>query len=313
MRLGRIAVTDDARLAFDLLQLFNYAILRRAAPGKYVFFGQAPAFYGTLFPPVAGSPCTTPWKISPMLEFFLDEAENFFTLHEIGSIGSGVWKEDGLIQERTALTAIAANLGETQVIVIRLLQEDYAHRLDTLRKAREQLLENRQLTNNLSIFKEKSRIDGLTSIFNRTTFMDLLLDEIKRSKILEYPLGLLILDIDDFKKVNDTYGHLSGDKILQSMGTVLKSSLRRNDIVARYGGEEFAVLIPHAPLNEATQVADKIRASLAAMIVPDVPRITVSIGCTAYSPDESPEDFIKRADDALYVAKEEGKNRVCVK
>lgn len=306
-------MTDEVHLAFNILQSFNYAILRRTAPGEYEFFGLVPAFYNALFPPVAGAPCTTPWAVSSMLEFFRDEAETFFASHETGTISSGVWGEDGLTRENTALKAVAANMDGTQIIIICLLEEDYTERLGILRKAREQLLENRQLSNNLSIFKEKSRIDGLTSIFNRTTFMELLLDEIKRSQILEYPLVLLILDIDDFKKVNDTYGHLTGDNILQSMGTLLKHSLRRSDIVARYGGEEFAVLIPHAPMSEAAQVAEKIRLGLADMVVPDAPRITVSIGCTAYSPNESPETFFKRADDALYAAKKSGKNRVCVK
>lgn len=303
-------MTDNEQLAFSLLQSLNFATLRRTGPESYTFFGNVPDFYEALFPSTNGEPCATPWTTSSMLEFFLGEAEGFFGLRETGSISSGVWQEDNLTRENTALSATAANLGGEQVIIICLLQEDYAERIAILRKAREQLKLNQALTNNLSIFKEKSRIDGLTRIFNRTTFMELLLDEIKRSQILDYPLVLLILDIDDFKKVNDTCGHLGGDKILQGIGDTLKQSLRRNDIVARYGGEEFAVLIPHAPLTEATQVAEKIRAALAAMVVPDLPHITVSIGVTAYAPDESPEAFFKRADDALYVAKREGKNRV---
>ena len=306
-------MTDNDRLAFDLLQAFNIAVLRRVSPGEYVLFGQAPAFYDAIFPPVAGRPCTAPWETSPMLDYFYNEAESFFALQETGSISTGVWEEDGMTEENTALIAVAINLGETQVIIVRLLREDYAERLSTLRKARLQLLENNLLAKNLSLFKERSRIDGLTSIFNRTTFMELLLDEIKRSQILDYPLVLLILDIDDFKKVNDTHGHLTGDAILQGMGAILKASLRRNDIVARYGGEEFAVLIPHESLSQAAQVAEKIRANLAAMVVPDAPNITVSIGCTAYVPGEQSETFFKRADDALYTAKTEGKNRVCIK
>ncbi|MDR1520225.1 MAG: GGDEF domain-containing protein [Planctomycetota bacterium] len=305
-------MTDDERLAFGLLRAFDFAVLRRAAPGRYVFWGQAPAFYDAVFPPVAGAPCAAPWENSAMLDFFLQEAEAFFEAGEAGCIHSGVWEEDGLTQADTALKATAANLGEWRVVIIQLLRQEYAERRGIMRKAREQLRENRQLAANLSIFKEKSRIDGLTSIFNRTTFMELLLDEMKRSRIMEYPLVLLILDIDDFKKVNDTYGHLVGDKVLRGMGTVLKNSLRQNDIVARYGGEEFAVLITHASLDEGMRVAEKVRAALAAMIVPDAPRITVSIGCSAYIPDEPPEEFIARSDAGLYAAKKAGKNKVRV-
>jgi diguanylate cyclase (GGDEF)-like protein len=296
-----------------MLQAFEFAILRREGAGKYAFVGKPPAFYDDLFPPADGHPNVEPWAISPMLEFFVEDAEGFFARGKPGFIASGVWEEDGLTEENTALKAFAVDLGGEQAIVVRLLREDYTERLGVLRKAREQLQETRLLKSDLTIFREKSRIDGLTGIFNRTTFVELILDEIKRSRILEYPLVLLILDIDDFKKVNDTFGHLVGDKILQGLGAALKGSLRRNDILARYGGEEFAVLIPHAPLNEGAQVAEKIRAGLAAMVVPDAPRITVSIGCSSYSPDETPESFFKRADDALYAAKRDGKNRIRVK
>ncbi|MCC8190271.1 MAG: GGDEF domain-containing protein [Planctomycetes bacterium] len=303
---------DDRELAYRLLQSFHFAVLRRTEPRSYRFFGQVPVFYNEIFPGTAGEPCVSPWDSSPMLEYFLEEAEAFFDREEPGFIDSGLWEEDGRTRENTALRALAVNLGEAQVIIIRLLEEEYLERLGILRKAREQLLENRQLNTYLSIFKEKSRIDGLTCIFNRTTFMELLLDEIKRSQILEYPLVLLILDIDNFKRVNDTYGHQAGDRVLHGMGSTLKNSLRRNDIVARYGGEEFAVLIPNAPMHEAVKVAEKIRCSLAAMTVENTPRVTVSIGCTAYTAGETPEDYFKRADDALYQAKKTGKNRVCI-
>lgn len=306
-------MTEDERLALSILQSFNAAILRRIGPDKYVFFGMVPDFYNSLFPPVNGEPCSAPWETSPMLEFFLIDAEEFFDLNKIGSINSGIWTEDGLPHKNSALRAIAVNLGDAQVIIIRLLVEEYAERVTTLRKAREQLLENRQLTNNLTIFREKSRIDGLTHVFNKTTFMELLLDEIKRSQIMEYPLYLLVLDIDDFKRINDNYGHLIGDKILHGMGAALKGVLRRHDVIGRYGGEEFMVLLSHALLSEVKQIAEKIRLTLASLVVPEAPGITVSIGCTAYTPDELPDIFFKRADDALYMAKKEGKNRVCVK
>lgn len=304
-------MTENESLAFSILQSFNIAALRRIGPEKYAFFGIAPDFYNTLFPPVGGVPCSAPWETSPMLEFFLIDAEEFFDLHKTGTFRSGIWTEEGLPQKNTALRAIAINLGDMQVIIVRLLQEEYAERVTTLRKAREQLLENRVLTNDLSMFKEKSRIDGLTNVFNKATFMELLVDEIKRSHILHYPLALLLMDIDDFKKVNDVHGHVAGDKILQSTGATLQHTLRRNDIIARYGGEEFVVLIPHAPLDEAVQVAEKVRVCLDSMKLPDAPHITVSIGCTVYSPSESSEDFIKRADAALYTAKRKGKNKVC--
>ena len=304
-------MTDDERLAFNLLQMLNFAVLRRRAPEQYEFFGQAPEFYNKIFPLMAGGPCTTPWKFSAMLEFFLGEAEKFFTGEKTGEITSGVWEETGLTKENTALKAVASKLGGEQVILISLQAEEYAERLNVMRIARRQLQENRQLSSSLTIYREKARIDGLTGVLNRTTFMELLHDEIRHSQLLSSPLTLLILDIDDFKKVNDTYGHLVGDGILKNIGATMTRTLRRNDIIARYGGEEFAVLIPFAPMSEGRQAAEKIRACLAAMVVPDHPRITVSIGCAEYQPGEPQEGFFKRTDDALYMAKKSGKNRVC--
>lgn len=248
-----------------------------------------------------------------MLEFFLPEAEDFFERGEQGTLASGLWKEDGKTPPDTALKAFAVVLPAGRLLTIRMIRDEYREHVTALRKAREQLLENRELSQTLAIVKEKSRLDGLTCIFNRVTFMELFHDETKRSQILDYPLVLLILDIDDFKKINDTYGHLAGDDVLRNMGALLKKSLRRNDIVARYGGEEFAVLIPHETVEQAARIADKVRIGIAAMVVPDVPRITVSIGCTQYVPGETFEDFFERADLALYDAKKEGKNVVRVR
>lgn len=298
-------------LAFDLLAALNFAVLQRVGPGEYVFFGKAPSFYDAFFPPADGHPCNAPWETSPMLDFFLEDAEAFFASGQEGTISSGVWEEAGKTEKDTALTAIAIQLGHAQLFAVRLLREDYAERTAIMRSVRAQLLENRELSTSLAVFKEKSRLDGLTRIFNRTTFMDLLYDEIKRSQILKYPLVLLILDIDDFKKVNDTYGHLTGDRVLQGLGEALKSSLRRNDVVARYGGEEFAVLLTNENLDQAVKIADKARNAIAIMDVHDAPNVTVSIGCTAYLPGEASESFFKRADEALYAAKRSGKNRVC--
>jgi diguanylate cyclase (GGDEF)-like protein len=307
-------MASDEALALHILRSFDIAVLRRASPRQYVFLGEAPSFYTALFSPdETGTPCTTPWDYSPMMDFFLDEAECFFESGAAGILESGVWEEEGRTESGTALLAVAIVLNGIQLLIIRLQREQYVERSKILRKAREQLLENRDLTQNLALFKEKARIDGLTAIFNRSTFMELLQDEIKRSQILEYSLFLLILDIDDFKKVNDSYGHLVGDAVLRSMSALLKKALRRHDIVARYGGEEFVILIPQQEMAQTVIIAEKIRKAIADMVMPDMPRITVSIGCSAYIAGESPQQFLERADNALYDAKRSGKNVVCVR
>ena len=301
--------TED--LSNNILCSLGVTVLQRQGPRQYAVVGKTPPFYQALFPASSdGSPCASPWEYSPMLEFFVDEAEAFFEEGGKGALSSGVWQEDGKTDDDSAMLAVSTAYGETQVLIIRMLLEDYRERAGVLRKAREQLLENRELSLNLNIFREKSRVDGLTKIWNKATFWDLLHDEIKRSQTLIYPLSLLILDIDDFKKVNDTYGHLTGDLVLQTIGGLLLKTLRRNDIVARFGGEEFVVLIPDASAKSAEEVAEKIRMKVQAMRKEAIPSITVSVGCATYEAGETAEQFLERADHAVYDAKSSGKNAV---
>lgn len=306
-------MTAETGFALSILQSLGFAVLRRVAERQYAFFGEPPAFYNEIFPAAGTGPCTAPWRYSPMLELFIDDAEWFFKEKRPGVISSGVWQEDGKTEDNLALLAVASRFNGEEAIIIRMLQDEYADRVGILRKARQQLLENRTLANSLEVFREKSRFDGLTKIYNRATFMELLHDEIKRSLTLGYPLSMLFLDIDDFKKINDTYGHPTGDVVLRNLGTILTNTLRRNDIIARYGGEEFVVLIPHESYERAVKIGEKIRRNIVSFSGDGIPPFRVSIGCTAYEPTESLESFIKRADMALYDAKTSGKNKVCVR
>jgi diguanylate cyclase (GGDEF)-like protein len=246
-----------------------------------------------------------------MLEFFHDSAEHFFASRECGTLNSGTWEEEGFCDTNQALMAEAINFGTTQVITVRLLKEAYTERVSVLRKAREQLLERRLLAHDLESYKLKSRTDGLTKVFNRGTFMELLAAQIARAREQEdFSLSLIMLDIDNFKGINDTYGHPAGDLVLSSLGQILISSLRRDDIVARYGGEEFIVLLPHAPASQTIRIAEKLRKSIEEHTFGDLPGVTVSVGHTAYTGGDSADSFIQRADLALYDAKNGGKNRV---
>jgi diguanylate cyclase (GGDEF)-like protein len=124
----------------------------------------------------------------------------------------------------------------------------------------------------------------------------------------------MMMDVDNFKSYNDTYGHLVGDKVLRSIANVLKETVRAVDLVARYGGEEFSVLLPKTGWEGAHIVAERIRQrveKLAIPVVDQITRVTVSIGVAEYDGTEKAESFIDRADQALYRAKVEGKNKVC--
>ena len=162
---------------------------------------------------------------------------------------------------------------------------------------------------------ELSNTDHLTGLFNRRYLMDALDKEVQRSSRKGGNLSLLILDIDHFKNVNDTYGHLQGDAVLQKVALQLQKELRNYDIAARYGGEEFIAVLPDATLKEASFVADRIRASIQAAKFNGALaqlNLTVSLGVALYSTEDGTtvDKFIKRADDALYRAKENGRNRV---
>jgi diguanylate cyclase (GGDEF)-like protein len=160
-----------------------------------------------------------------------------------------------------------------------------------------------------------ARTDMLTALSNRRDFYDLAAKEVARSARHPHPLSLLLMDIDHFKKINDTHGHAIGDQVLRKLARSLGDALREVDLPARMGGEEFAVLMPETELGQALQVAERLRAALeqTTVDVADGPplRFTVSIGVTQWDPADADIDAtLARADAALYRAKHQGRNRV---
>ncbi len=301
---------DDGELALAVLESLAIAVLRRVGPREYVFFGRMPSFYRNMFGGTPEAPNVTPWERSDMLRFFLDDAEDFFEEGSGGSLTSGTWQEDG-VEEGKALIVTALSVRGRQLLVLRYLSDDFADRSRILQKAREHLLERRMISGALEVYKHKSRFDELTTLHNRADFMEALRTATAHSAKTGAPLALLLLDIDDFKRVNDTHGHLAGDSVLSALGRLLRASLRRDDLPARYGGEEFAVLSPFSGGAQALRLAEKLRRDIAGHTFGSLPPITVSIGCTDYIGGETPESFIERADNALYDAKRTGKDRVC--
>jgi diguanylate cyclase (GGDEF)-like protein/PAS domain S-box-containing protein len=156
--------------------------------------------------------------------------------------------------------------------------------------------------------------DYLTSLYNRRFFMQRGMEEVKRARRNTQPLSLLMLDIDQLKKVNDTHGHEVGDIVLQQIASTLKSSLRETDILGRMGGEEFAILLPNTALEEACLLADRVRQSIAAKpfeMSGALQAVTVSIGVVVITGKMSGiDDMLRIADAAMYRAKHRGGNRV---
>jgi len=156
--------------------------------------------------------------------------------------------------------------------------------------------------------------DGLTSIHNKRYFHETLEREVSRCKRYTRLLSLILFDIDLFKSVNDTYGHIAGDAVLRQLASLVRVNIRREDIFARVGGEEFALILPETHGPEASSVAEKVRKLVEAteftFDTVSIP-VTVSLGVTSLESTDSAEALFAKADANLYRAKQTGRNRVC--
>jgi len=158
-------------------------------------------------------------------------------------------------------------------------------------------------------------VDSLTGLFNRPYVDARLHQEVERAKRAASSLTVLMADVDDFKKINDTYGHQIGDAVLKTVGSILRSAVRVFDVCARYGGDEFAIVMPSSDQSSAAACAERIRHRVSEAYLRDesvfrLPHLTVSIGAAVIQRGDTPADLIRRADQCLYQAKAEGKNRV---
>lgn len=168
---------------------------------------------------------------------------------------------------------------------------------------------------NIIEVERQSIIDPLTTVYNRRYMYSYLADQVKSVKGENNHLSVILFDIDFFKRLNDTYGHLTGDAVLKALANILKGACRGKDIVTRYGGEEFLLILPGANLEDAIARAEEIRdcveKSYLCNDLPEGTSVTVSGGVASFGPDDTDETLVARADENLYKAKENGRNRVC--
>ena len=160
--------------------------------------------------------------------------------------------------------------------------------------------------------RQMADIDGLTGVYNRRHLEKRLSTEIERLSRYQHSMAILMVDIDQFKRINDEFGHLLGDEVLRHTSKLMQQHLRKADVVCRYGGEEFAILLPETRGENALQVAEKLRRQVQEYNFPGVPRsVTISIGVSEFPQHgNSRDELIRAADDALYAAKQAGRNRV---
>jgi diguanylate cyclase (GGDEF)-like protein len=186
--------------------------------------------------------------------------------------------------------------------------------VQTLQDVTERKKVEEELRESETLYRQMSITDSLTKLYNSRHFFRQLRQEIERAKRYEEPLSLILLDIDNFKGYNDSYGHLEGDRVLAVLAEVIKLNLRIADTAFRYGGEEFTVILPETEGENAILVAERLRKGFEETALSPLPRsevyMTISVGVTQYVPDEQETVFIKRADTAMYTAKTSGKNRV---
>lgn len=180
---------------------------------------------------------------------------------------------------------------------------EQSHTIGMLRSQLNSMLDRVRLAD------ESSMKDSLTQLQTRK-YLDLVLDRFAR--VEKRPFCCVMLDVDRFKDINDTFGHLAGDSVLREVGAAIRQCARSSDILCRYGGDEFVVLLPNCGLNNAVPIAEKIRGAVAATVSrPDGKPVSVSLGCSEHNGRGDGLQTLHEADKALYAAKQAGRNRVC--
>jgi len=243
------------------------------------------------------------------------------TLQEIVSVADSA--SDDAHQFGATLRGIASrNLGESLANLKGLIENLVAESKDMAGRSeyvglrmRESAGKVEALERNLQEAIKDAMLDGLTGLSNRKTFDAIIRKTAGEAMNSGDDLALLMIDIDHFKRVNDTWGHQTGDSVLRHLAKTVQKAVRGGDYVARYGGEEFAVILPRTDMDAAFNVAQNIRQALARNpllldLTPPMKPITVSIGAACYEPGDPLTDWVARTDAALYHAKKEGRDRV---
>lgn len=186
--------------------------------------------------------------------------------------------------------------------------EQTKEQLSTLNKAMKHKVD--ELYSMTQVLEEQASIDSLTSTFNRMKFEEFFELELQKAKMQRNSLSLILLDIDHFKAINDTFGHDVGDDVLKQLSRLIAQNIRSSDTLARWGGEEFAILLPGTPLDKAVLVANNLKICIANNNFDKLQQVTASFGVGVYLDGDEKDQLFKRVDQALYMAKKQGRNIV---
>jgi len=250
----------------------------------------------------------TPWEFK--LRFILSKKEKNYQLlklinRAIDTISQN--KKESIykkwihvsIQKGFSLKEVFAIVATAGVIILILLfWVFYLHK---------EIKKRKKIENRLKVI---SSLDPLTGISNRFKINQTLLEQIEYSKRHDTPLSIIFFDIDHFKKINDTYGHIVGDKILKDLTKLIKNNLRKYDVFGRWGGEEFIIILPNTDINQAIEVAAKLKEKIKKHHFPKVKRLTCSFGVTSLREDDDLTSLLNRADILMYEAKKRGRDRI---
>ncbi|MFJ4054452.1 diguanylate cyclase domain-containing protein [Pseudomonas sp. NPDC089743] len=232
--------------------------------------------------------------------------------------GSYLWIEDsGHIIARNEDGSVARMLGAHRNIdagkrlVAQLEQKNQSLEAQVAERTRELSWVNQQLQRQLDENRELAERDALTRIANRYRLEKALQQECRRAQRFREPLAVIAMDVDDFKPINDRFGHAQGDAALVHVVECLRTCLRDQDLLARWGGDEFVMVLPQTTLGEALEVAARLRQAMVQVEQVGACRLTLSYGVVQWQEGEDPHDLLGRADQALYRAKGAGKNSIC--
>ena len=211
------------------------------------------------------------------------------------------------------VTTLVALWFVTFLIILIIRFFDYSRERAANKKKQEELKKNlRALEIEKSEYERSSKEDPLTGCLNRAGFSSVLLREQEKLNRTGCPVSFMIFDIDHFKNINDTYGHLVGDEVLVNLAKLVQSMIRNTDSLVRWGGEEFVVLSDDTSIQNGAFLAEKLRKAVETATLITQQQVTCSFGVTEMVPGEDPKSLIARADKALYSSKENGRNRVTV-